>query len=223
MAKLGFVGLGVMGYPMAGHLRKKGHAVTVYNRTAAKAQKWVAEFGGAFAVTPRAVAEGQDFVFACVGNDDDLRGVALGADGAFAGLGSGAVFVDHTTASAAVARELADIAAANGQRLHRRARLGRPGRRRKRRAFHHVRRRPRRLCARRADHRRLRQGGAANGSRRLRAIDQNGQSDLHRRTGRGAGRRASFRQMRRSTRRPSSRRSRRARRSPGRWTTAPIR
>jgi 3-hydroxyisobutyrate dehydrogenase len=115
MAKLGFIGLGVMGYPMAGHLQKKGHAVAVYNRTAAKAEKWVAEFGGASAATPRAAAEGQEFVFACVGNDDDLRSVALGPDGALAGLAPGAVFVDHTTASAAVARELAAIAKAHGQ------------------------------------------------------------------------------------------------------------
>jgi 3-hydroxyisobutyrate dehydrogenase len=115
MAKLGFLGLGVMGYPMAGHLQKKGHAVTVYNRTRARAEKWASEFGGATAATPRACAEGQAFVFACVGNDDDLRSVALGADGAFASLPRGAIFVDHTTASAAVARELAAIAGANGQ------------------------------------------------------------------------------------------------------------
>ncbi|VFU07655.1 NAD(P)-dependent oxidoreductase [Methylocella tundrae] len=114
MANIGFLGLGVMGYPMAGHLQRKGHAVTVYNRTAARAQKWVAEFGGADAATPRAAAEEQEFVFACVGNDDDLRSVALGENGAFAGLARGAVFVDHTTASAAVARELHAIAKLNG-------------------------------------------------------------------------------------------------------------
>lgn len=114
MAKLGFIGLGVMGYPMAGHLQKKGHAVTVYNRSPARAQKWVAEFRGASAATPRAAAEGQEFVFACVGNDDDLRSVTLGADGAFAGLARGGVFTDHTTASASVARELAAIAKEHG-------------------------------------------------------------------------------------------------------------
>jgi 3-hydroxyisobutyrate dehydrogenase len=107
MAKVAFLGLGVMGYPMAGHLKKKGgHEVTVYNRTAAKAEKWVAEHGGRRAVTPREASEGQDFVMACVGNDNDLREVTLGANGAFAGVGKGAVFVDHTTASAEIAREL---------------------------------------------------------------------------------------------------------------------
>jgi 3-hydroxyisobutyrate dehydrogenase len=107
MAKVAFLGLGVMGYPMAGHLRKKGgHEVTVYNRTAAKAEKWVAEHGGRSAATPCEAAAGQDFVMACVGNDNDLRAVTLGPDGAFAGVGKGAVFVDHTTASAEIAREL---------------------------------------------------------------------------------------------------------------------
>jgi 3-hydroxyisobutyrate dehydrogenase len=107
MAKVAFLGLGVMGYPMAGHLKIKGdHDVTVYNRTAAKAEKWVAQFGGKSAATPKAAAEGQDFVMCCVGNDNDLREVTLGANGAFAGLGKGKVFVDHTTASAEIAREL---------------------------------------------------------------------------------------------------------------------
>lgn len=107
MAKVAFLGLGVMGYPMAGHLKTKGgHEVTVYNRTAAKADKWVAQHGGRAAPTPKAAAEGQDFVMACVGNDNDLREVTLGADGAFASLKQGAVFVDHTTASAEIAREL---------------------------------------------------------------------------------------------------------------------
>jgi 3-hydroxyisobutyrate dehydrogenase len=107
MAKVAFLGLGVMGYPMAGHLKNKGgHEVTVYNRTAAKAEKWVAQHGGKRAATPREAAEGQDFVMACVGNDADLREVTLGKDGAFAGLKKGAVFVDHTTASAEIAREL---------------------------------------------------------------------------------------------------------------------
>jgi len=114
--KVAFLGLGVMGYPMAGHLTRAGHAVTVYNRTAAKAAAWVAEYGGAAAATPAAAAEGAEFVFACVGNDDDLRSVTLGEQGAFAGMAPGAVFVDHTTASAAVAREL--HAAAQKQGLH---------------------------------------------------------------------------------------------------------
>ena len=107
MAKVAFVGLGVMGFPMAGHLKAKGgHDVTVYNRTAAKAEKWVAQYGGKSAPTPREAAQGQDFVMACVGNDNDLRHVMLDEDGIFAGTRQGAVVVDHTTASAEIAREL---------------------------------------------------------------------------------------------------------------------
>lgn len=106
MAKLAFLGLGVMGGPMAGHLAAKGHEVTVYNRTASKADAWVEKHGGRMAATPREAAVGQDFVMACVGNDDDLRGVCLGADGAFAGMAPGAIFVDHTTVSAQVTREM---------------------------------------------------------------------------------------------------------------------
>ncbi|MCE8515932.1 NAD(P)-dependent oxidoreductase [Ruegeria pomeroyi] len=106
MAKLAFLGLGVMGYPMAGHLKSAGHDVTVYNRSAAKAEKWVAQHGGAMAATPRAAAEGAEFVMACVGNDDDLRSVCTGPDGALAGMAAGSVFVDHTTVSAKVTREL---------------------------------------------------------------------------------------------------------------------
>jgi 3-hydroxyisobutyrate dehydrogenase len=107
MAKVAFLGLGVMGYPMAGHLKNKGgHEVTVYNRTAAKAEKWVAQYGGKSAPTPKAAAKGQDFVMCCVGNDNDLRDVTLGPDGAFAVMTAGQVFVDHTTASAEIAREL---------------------------------------------------------------------------------------------------------------------
>src|SRR5499433_3589868 len=107
MAKVAFLGLGVMGYPMAGHLRAKGgHDVTVYNRTGAKADKWVAQHGGKSARTPKEAAAGQDFVMACVGNDADLREVMLGANGAFDGMTKGAVLVDHTTASAEIAREL---------------------------------------------------------------------------------------------------------------------
>jgi 3-hydroxyisobutyrate dehydrogenase len=104
--RVAFLGLGVMGHPMAGHLARAGHQVTVYNRSAAKAQDWVATYGGKSAATPREAAAGAEFVFCCVGNDDDLRSVVLGADGAFAGMAPGAVFVDHTTASAEVAREL---------------------------------------------------------------------------------------------------------------------
>ena len=111
MAKVAFLGLGVMGYPMAGHLKNKGgHDVTVYNRTTAKAEKWVAGHGGAYGMTPAEAVRDCDFVFACVGNDDDLRQVTLGPDGALAAMKKGAIFVDHTTASAEVAREL-DLAA----------------------------------------------------------------------------------------------------------------
>ena len=111
---LAFIGLGVMGGPMAGHLAKAGHRVTVYNRTASRADAWVAANGGSARPTPRAAAEGADIVFACVGNDDDLRHVTIGADGAFAGMKPGAIFVDHTTASAEVARELQAEAAKAG-------------------------------------------------------------------------------------------------------------
>ncbi len=121
--RVAFLGLGVMGGPMAGHLARAGHPITVYNRTTAKAQAWVQQHGGAFAATPREAVAGAEFVFACVGNDDDLRSVALGnaleggkraEDGAFAGMAPGAVFVDHTTASAEVARELNAAATALG-------------------------------------------------------------------------------------------------------------
>ncbi|MGY0217399.1 NAD(P)-dependent oxidoreductase [Endozoicomonadaceae bacterium StTr2] len=105
--KVAFLGLGVMGYPMAGHLIKHGYDVCVYNRTTAKAEQWVKEYNGQLGLTPAAAAEGADIVFACVGNDDDIRQVTVGADGAFSSMKAGAVFVDHTTASAAVARELA--------------------------------------------------------------------------------------------------------------------
>ncbi len=114
MAKLAFLGLGVMGFPMAGHLMSKGHAVTVYNRSAAKAETWVQKHGGTAAATPRAAAMGADFVMACVGNDDDLRAVCLGEEGAFQGMAKGAIFVDHTTVSAQVTRELAGVAAGRG-------------------------------------------------------------------------------------------------------------
>ncbi len=115
MAKVAFIGLGVMGYPMAGHLKNKGgHETTVYNRTTAKAEKWAAEYGGEFAPTPAAAAEGKDFVFACVGNDDDLRSVTLGPEGAFEAMKKGSVFIDNTTASAEVARELAEEADRRG-------------------------------------------------------------------------------------------------------------
>ncbi|HCP05387.1 MAG TPA: oxidoreductase [Pseudomonas sp.] len=114
MANVAFIGLGVMGYPMAGHLQRAGHQVTVYNRTAEKAARWVQEYGGRFADTPASAARGQDFVLLCVGNDDDLRAVVCGELGVFAGSHKGQVVVDHTTASAGVARELAQAAAQLG-------------------------------------------------------------------------------------------------------------
>lgn len=114
MAKIAFLGLGVMGYPMAGHLTKAGHEVTVYNRTTAKAEAWVAEYGGALGKTPAEAVKGADFVMSCVGNDDDLRQVCTGADGAFEAMETGAIFVDHTTVSAKVTAELYDVAKVKG-------------------------------------------------------------------------------------------------------------
>ncbi|MFD0986817.1 NAD(P)-dependent oxidoreductase [Methyloligella solikamskensis] len=112
--KIAWIGLGVMGFPMAGHIKNAGHEVTVYNRTGATAERWEKQYGGRSAPTPKAAAEGADIVLACVGNDDDLRQVTLGEDGAFHGLGKGAIFVDHTTASAEIARELAEAAKEKG-------------------------------------------------------------------------------------------------------------
>jgi 3-hydroxyisobutyrate dehydrogenase-like beta-hydroxyacid dehydrogenase len=115
MANVAFIGLGVMGYPMAGHLAKRGnHTLTVFNRTTAKADKWVSEHGGKAAPTPRTAAEGADFVFTCVGNDEDLRSVTIGSGGAFEGMKKGAIYIDNTTASAIVARELDAAARAGG-------------------------------------------------------------------------------------------------------------
>ncbi len=114
MAKVAFLGLGVMGYPMAGHLAAKGHHVTVYNRTSAKSETWSAKHGGQTASTPAEAVRGAEFVFACVGNDDDLRSVCLGDHGAFAGMKAGSIFVDHTTVSAIVTRELSAIASGMG-------------------------------------------------------------------------------------------------------------
>jgi 3-hydroxyisobutyrate dehydrogenase len=114
MSKVAFIGLGVMGFPMAGHLKTRGHEVVVFNRTRAKADAFVARFGGSATATPAEAADGADFVFTCVGNDDDLRAVTLGPDGAFAALGRGAIFIDHTTASARIARELHEAAKDRG-------------------------------------------------------------------------------------------------------------
>lgn len=112
--RVAFIGLGVMGYAMAGHLAKAGLDVTVYNRTAEKSDRWVAEFGGRQAATPAEAADGSRFVLACVGNDDDVRAVTIGAQGAFAGMDDGSIFIDHTTASARLARDLESVAAARG-------------------------------------------------------------------------------------------------------------
>ena len=114
MAKVAFLGLGVMGFPMAGHLAAAGHEVTVYNRTTSKAEAWSSKHDGGFGTTPAAAADGADFVMACVGNDDDLRAVCLGDEGAFSAMRKGAIFVDHTTVSAAVTRELAEAAKDKG-------------------------------------------------------------------------------------------------------------
>ena len=114
MAKAAFIGLGVMGYPMAGHLKAAGHDVTVYNRTTAKAEAWVSQHGGSMAANPAEAAKGAEFVFACVGADDDLRAVTTGPEGAFAAMDEGSIFIDNTTASAGVARELHAAASAAG-------------------------------------------------------------------------------------------------------------
>ena len=168
MAKVSFLGLGVMGYPMAGHLLKKGgHEVTVYNRSPAKAAQWVKEYGGKSAATPREAAQGADFVLMCVGNDDDVRSVAYGDNGVLAGMKKGAILVDHTTASASRRPGIACRKQGKGRRLRRRAGVRRPGRRGQRAARHHVRRRAGRLRQGAAGARRLRQDVRAD--RRARA------------------------------------------------------
>ncbi len=142
MAKVAWIGLGVMGYPMAGHLHAAGHTLAVYNRNTAKAEAWVAAYpNGTRHATPAEAARDADLVFTCVGNDDDLRQVTIGPEGAFGAMKPGAILIDHTTASADVARELYAAAQARGLRLHRCARLRRPGGRGERQAHRHVRRR----------------------------------------------------------------------------------
>ena len=187
MAKVAFVGLGVMGYPMAGHLKAKGgHEVTVYNRTAAKAEKWVSQYGGKSAPTPQQAADGQDFVMACVGNDNDLLEVMLGKDGVFAGVRKGTIVVDHTTASAEIARELygqaknrgfdfVDAPVSGGQAGAENGALtvmcgGDEG-----------------PFGRAEKDRRLRARLQPDGRSRLGTTRQNGEPDLHRRIGPGAG------------------------------------
>ena len=179
MAKVAFIGLGVMGYPMAGHLAAGGHEVTVYNRTAAKAEAWVAQHGGKAAATPKAAAEGNDYVFSCVGNDEDLRSVILGDEGALAGMAEGSCLIDNTTASADVARELSAIARGNGVAFIDAPVSGGQAGAEKRRADRDVRRRRGSFRGCQAGHRLLRPLGGADGAGRLRAVDQNGQSALY--------------------------------------------
>ena len=203
MAKVAFLGLGVMGYPMAGHLKNKGgHEVTVYNRTTAKAEQWAKEFGGKVAKTPEEAAAGQDFVMMCVGNDDDVRKVA-GA--AFPKMGKDTVFVDHTTASAEVARELYEAREEGRLPFRRRAGVGRTGGRAERRAHRDVRRRCRALRPRRAGDRRLCAHVQAARPRGRRPAHQDGQPDLHRRPGAGPLGRHSLRQEGRARRRGGDR------------------
>ena len=135
--RVAFIGLGVMGYPMAAYLAKAGHETVVYNRTRAKAEQWVAEHGGASALTPREAANGADIVFSCVGNDDDVREVLLGDDGALAGIDAGGIIVDHTTASAIVAREIYAVAGARDVGFLDAPVSGRAGGRRERPAYGH--------------------------------------------------------------------------------------
>lgn len=137
--RVAFIGLGVMGYPMAGYLSKAGYETKVYNRTKAKADKWAAEYNGIACETPREAAEGCDIVFTCVGNDNDVRSVVYGEEGLLVGLKAGAVLVDHTTTSAELAVELADACKKSGQSLYRCASLGWSSGRRKWRIDHHVR------------------------------------------------------------------------------------
>ena len=177
MARVAFIGLGVMGFPMAGHLAARGHEVTVFNRTASRAEEWMAAHGGARAATPAEAAAGAELVFACVGNDDDLRAVTVGPDGAFAALAPGAVFVDHTTASAAVARELAAAAAARGAGFVDAPVSGGQAGRAERRADGDVRRRAGGLRPGRAGDRRLCPGLPADGSGRRRPAHQDGQPE----------------------------------------------
>ncbi len=190
MAKVAWIGLGVMGYPMAGHLRKKGgHDLTVYNRNGAKADAWVKEYGGKTAPTPADAAKDQDFVFCCVGNDNDLRDVTLGAKGAFSRVRKGAVFVDNTTASANIARELYAAAKAKGFDFLDAPVSGGQAGARERRADRDDRRRPGALRQGQAGDGQLRAHGHADRAVRLRPAHQDGQPGhrRHHRAGRVRG------------------------------------
>ena len=221
MASVAFLGLGVMGYPMAGHLKNKGgHDVTVYNRTLAKAEQWVAQHGGSFAATPAQAAEGKDFVFSCVGNDDDLRSVTTGPQGAFQAMKKGAVFIDNTTASAEVARELAQAAQSSGfSFLDAPVSGGQAGAENgvltvmvggEQAAFDKA----------QAGDRRLRPHGGPDGIGWCRPTHQDDQPDLHCRVGAGPVGRHPFRQEGRPRHREGCRRDfQGARPAPGRWKT----
>ena len=182
MSSVAFIGLGVMGTPMARHLAAAGHQVTVYNRTPEKSLAWVALYGNLAAPTPREAADGAEFVFMCVGNDNDVRDVVYGPDGVLAGAEAGAVLVDHTTASAEVAARVGRSRRRVRGRLRRRSGVGWSGRRRERATDDHVRQRRRSvLRAGQAGDGGVRQGLLADGHGRSRAADQDGQPDLHRR------------------------------------------
>ena len=191
--KVAFLGLGVMGFPMAGHLAAAGHEVAVFNRTRAKAERWAAQHGGRVAATPADAARAAAMVFACVGNDDDVRQITLGADGALAAMAPGAVFVDHTTTSARLAREIDAAARERGRALPRRAGVGRPVGRREGHPDRHGGRRARDLRRRRADRRLLRAHLPPARTGRCRSAHQDGEPDLHRRPDRGTRRGAALR------------------------------
>ena len=177
--KVAFLGMGVMGFPMAGHLSAKGYDVVVYNRTASKAESWVAKHGGLSAPTPREAAQDRHIVFACVGNDNDVRDVVIGTDGAFSGMGEGAIFVDHTTASANLALELDKIANTKGIGFFGCSCVGRSGRGRKWCADGDVWRRPKNLRRRKADNGHLFPGSYTYGRRRSWPANKDGQSNLY--------------------------------------------
>ncbi len=198
--KLAFIGLGVMGYPMAGHLARAGHEVTVYNRTRAKADKWVKEHGGLAVATPRAAAQRADIVFSCVGNDHDLRAVTLGADGAFAGMKKSAIYVDHSTVSANVARELEQQARGAGFGFLDAPVSGGQAGAEKGILTVMVGGDAQAFADAQAGDGALRARGDADGSRPARPAHENGEPDYDRRAGAVAGRRAQLRDARRARR-----------------------
>ncbi len=219
--KLAFLGLGVMGFPMAGHLARAGHSVTVYNRTPAKAAQWVEKYGGSSAPTPAAAAADAALVMMCVGNDDDVRAVALGADGAVAAMRAGSVLVDHTTASATVAREVHAAAKARGVGFLDAPVSGGQAGAENGKLTIMVGGDADVFAARRRRARALRARGDPDGRPGVGPADQDGQPDLHRRAGPGAVGRHQLRPARPgSTPSACSTSSAKARRNPGRWTIA---